>query len=105
MLYLLLAAWLLVGLLKMVWTFNVGGAPKQKSFVWALFVTSLTIVVAAPLQAAFIYGEGIPIAAVAWGLLLVQKHGFPIRASEARPLEPDGAGYAAMAGAERSRLG
>lgn len=104
-LYLLFAAWLLVGLLKIVQTFNAGGVPKQKSFVWALFVTCLTIVVAAPLQAAFIYGEGIPIAAVVWGFLLVQKHGFPGRAPDVRPLEPGGTGHATMARAQRLRSG
>jgi hypothetical protein len=103
-LYLLLATWLFVGLLKMVWAFNSGGAPQQKSFVWALFVTCLTIIVAAPLQAAFIYGEGIPIAAVAWGLLLAQKHGLPSRPPRSRALGPDDAGHVAIAGTEQRLL-
>lgn len=102
-LYGLLATWLLVGLLRMVWTPNATEA-AEGGFVWALVITCLGIVVAAPLQAVFIYGEGIPIAALAWGLLLVEKYGSQDRPPATQLSGSGGTRPAASADPERLRL-
>lgn len=102
LLYLLLAAWLLAGLLRMAWALDGGEAARQKSFVWALLITCLAIIVAAPLQATFIYGEGVALAAVAWGLVLSQRH----ESTGARSQQGRGAGRAvARPGLGELRLG
>lgn len=100
-LYLLFTAWLFVSLLKMLWSYDLDAEAEQRTFVWALFATCLTIIVAAPMQATFIYGEGIPIGAVAWGLVLAHKHGSPGRLRE----NPGGASRDALPGLRRPRLG
>jgi O-Antigen ligase len=98
-LYLIIATWLVVSLLRVVWNPDGGWAPRERTFVWALFVTCLTIIVATPLQASFIYSEGIPIAAVVWGILLARKHGLPRPAATPGVSEPESAGSKVAVGA------
>lgn len=74
-LYVVLVVWLCAALLKLLWAYA-GKLPlKESSFLWALFLVYLTFLVASPLQARFIYSEGVPIAAFSWGLLMAHRYG------------------------------
>lgn len=77
LLYLLFSAWLFANLLKLLWNCSYKASAEEHTFVWALFMVSLLFIIAAPLQAKFVYGDGLPIAAFSWGLLVAYKHGLP----------------------------
>ncbi len=77
-LYLVFVAWLCTNLLRLVWAYAAAGVgARQRIFVWALFVVCFTFLVASPLQARYIMpeGQGVPIGAVSWGLLMAYRHG------------------------------
>lgn len=83
-LYLSLAGWLCVSLLKMVWASKAGKTdPKQGAFLWALLVVCLGFLIASPLQARLVYGTGLPVGAFAWGLVMIHRHGTPAAAPPA----------------------
>jgi len=74
-LYLFLSGWLCVNLLKLLWYYAGKMDPKQRAFLWALFVICLSFFLASPLQGKFVYSTGLPIGAFAWGLLMANAHG------------------------------
>lgn len=77
-LYLVFVAWLCTNLLRLVWAHAAAGvSPKQRLFVWTLFIICFMFLVASPLQARYIIpqGQGLPIGAVSWGLLMAYRHG------------------------------
>jgi O-antigen ligase len=77
-LYLVFVAWLCMNLLRLVWAHAAAGAsPRQRLFVWTLFIVCFMFLVASPLQARYIVpqGQGLPIGAVSWGLLIAYSHG------------------------------
>lgn len=78
-LYLFFSLWTFLNLLKLMWTYVGNAAPEQRTLVWALLIICLSFLIASPIQAKFIYGEGVSIGAFAWGLLLAYKHGLPER--------------------------
>lgn len=76
--YLAFVAWLCTNLLRLVWTHaGAGAGPRQRLFVWTLFIICFVFLVASPLQARFVMpeGQGLPIGAVSWGLLMAYRHG------------------------------
>lgn len=96
-LYVLLAVWLCVGLLQLIWAYSGKIEPKQATFLWALFIVCLSFLVASPTQARFIYSTGLPIGAFAWGIVMAcrtslaatreyaQHHGIPAKIPKLRP--------------------
>lgn len=83
-LYICLGFYLVFGLLGLLKSELSGG--RFSPFLWALLVVCLTILIASPLQARFIYAGGIPVAALAWGLVMTGKHGlYSARVSGRRP--------------------
>lgn len=83
-LYLSLAGWLCVSLLKAVWASKAGKADaKQGAFLWALLVVCLGFLIASPLQARLVYGTGLPVGAFAWGLVMTRGRGDPAAAPPA----------------------
>lgn len=74
-LYLFLSGWLCINLLKLLWYYAGKMDPKQRAFLWALFVVCLSFFLASPLQGKFVYSTGLPIGAFAWGLLMAHAHG------------------------------
>lgn len=76
-LYLVFVAWLCTNLLRLVWAHAGSGvSPRQRLFVWTLFIVCFMFLVASPLQARYIIpqGQGLPIGAVSWGLLMAYRH-------------------------------
>jgi O-antigen ligase len=76
LLYVAFSAWLVVNLLKLLWTYT--GSPngvnsREKVFLWALFIIALTITFGSLVQARFIKVEGLSIAALSLGLLWSHK--------------------------------
>lgn len=83
-LYLSLAGWLCVSLLKAVWAGKANRAdPKQDAFLWALLVVCLGFLIASPLQARLVYGTGLPVGAFAWGVIMARGRGNPAAAPPA----------------------
>jgi len=74
-LYLLLVGWLCASLLRLMWAYAEKASAAQSTFLRTLFVVCLSLVVASPLQAKFIYGIGLPLGAFAWGLIMAHGHG------------------------------
>lgn len=77
-LYLVFVAWLCTNLLRLVWAYAAADvSPRQRLFVWTLFIVCFMFLVASPLQARYIIpqGQGLPIGAVSWGLLMAYRHG------------------------------
>lgn len=81
-LYVFLAVWLCLGLLRLLWAHTPArdgiASPKQRAFLWALFVVCLSFLVASPLQARLLYGTGLPLGAFAWGLIMAHRHGLSV---------------------------
>jgi hypothetical protein len=78
-LYIAFVTWLCVNLLKLVWACDNDTSSRQGAFVWTLFIISMAFLVTSPVQARFIFtaGQGLPIGALSWGLLMAYKHGPP----------------------------
>lgn len=75
-LYALVTAWLCVSLIRTMWFYAGRLSPPQKAFLWALLMTCLSFMFTSPLQARFIFGEGLFIGAFAWGLVMIYWHSF-----------------------------
>lgn len=73
-LYLAAVAWLCVGLIRLLWAYADRLDLAQRAFLWALFLVCLTFFLATPLQARFIFGEGLFIGAFVWGLMMTHTH-------------------------------
>lgn len=82
LLYLFFCGWLLVNLLRTLWTYGEEAHSAEWTFLWALFIIDLAIMVGSPIQARFIKPEGLAIAAFSLGLLMGRRH---------RPLDGSGA--------------
>ncbi len=92
-LYLFFSAWLFVNLLRILWASSTRVNVEERTFLWTLFMVSSLIIIASPVQAKFVYGDGLPIAAFAWGLLMSHKHGLStwrskLAAAKAPPRSP-----------------
>ena len=74
-LYLAFCAWLIANMLGLSWACRGGVGPADRTFLWVLSVACLTFVIVSPIQARFVYSEGLPVAAFCWGLLMAHKHG------------------------------
>lgn len=96
-LYLIFGVWLVANMLRLLWTYRGRVGPMDGIFVWALFIVSLTFLIISPIQARFIFSDGLPIAAFCWGLLMAHKHGpvaKPTSAFQASTAARRRAGYA-----------
>ena len=91
-LYLFFSLWLVVNLLRLLWACRGAAKPRQVAFVLALFIICLSFLIASPLQAKFIYDEGIGFGAFSWGLLLAYKYGLPRGSYDNLQLPPIGYG-------------
>lgn len=73
-LYVGFVAWLCISLLKMRWDYSGKMAPKHSAFIGALFMVCLVFIIVSPLQARFLYSQGLPIGSFCWGLLMAHGH-------------------------------
>ncbi|MGH3088385.1 MAG: O-antigen ligase family protein, partial [Rubrobacteraceae bacterium] len=78
-LYLAAVAWLCVGLIRLLWAYAERLDLAQRAFLWALFLMCLTFFMTTPLQARFIFGEGLFIGAFVWGLMMTHSHSLSTR--------------------------
>ena len=74
-LYLVFSWWIFMNLLRLLWVCRVTTEPRQVAFVLALTIISLSILIVSPLQAKYIYEEGVGFGAFSLGLLLAYKYG------------------------------
>jgi hypothetical protein len=82
LLYLYFCGWLLVNLLRTLWSYGEVAHGAEWTFLWALVIIDLAIMIGSPIQARFIKPEGLAIAAFSLGLLMGRQH---------RPLDGSGA--------------
>jgi O-Antigen ligase len=74
LLYLFFCGWLFVNLLRTLWSYGEGARSAEWTFLWALFIMDLAIMIGSPIQARFIKPEGLAIAAFSLGLLMGRQH-------------------------------
>ncbi|QIN83154.1 hypothetical protein GBA63_11245 [Rubrobacter tropicus] len=74
LLYLAFCAWLVPNMLGLIWAARGRVGSAETTFLWVLLVACLTFVIISPIQARFIYSEGLPLAAFCWGLLMAHRH-------------------------------
>ncbi|HET7270085.1 MAG TPA: O-antigen ligase family protein [Rubrobacter sp.] len=74
LLYLFFCGWLFVNLLRTLWSYGEGARSAEWTFLWALFIIDLAIMLGSPIQARFIKPEGLAIAAFSLGLLMGRQH-------------------------------
>lgn len=77
LLYMYLTVWLFLNMLKLFWKGVEDKGRDRNVFLWALLIICLTLLIASPVQAKFVYREGIVFAAFCWGLIMANKHGLP----------------------------
>ena len=90
LLYLVFCAWLVPNMLGLSWAGKGRVGQAEWTFLWVLLVACLTFVIISPIQARFIYSEGLPVAAFCWGLLMAHKH-VPVDAPQIPPRAPTAA--------------
>jgi O-antigen ligase len=78
-LYIFFSFWISITLLRLLWVCRDTTEQRQVAYVWTLSIISLAILIASPLQAKYIYEEGIGFGAFSLGLLLAYKYGLPRR--------------------------
>lgn len=77
-LYLGLVVWLCVSLTRLLWAYAGRLDPAQRAFLWTLFMVCLVFFFTTPLQARYIFGEGLFVGSFAWGLLMTHRHSLSI---------------------------
>jgi hypothetical protein len=73
-LYLFFCGWLFVNLLRTLWSYGEEAHSAEWTFLWALFMIDLAIMIGSPIQARFVKPEGLAIAAFSLGLLMGRQH-------------------------------
>ena len=75
-LYLGFCVWLVVNLLRLLWSYTDGAREAmstEKLFLWVLFIVCLTFALTSPVQARFVKTEGLAIAAFSVGLIVSNR--------------------------------
>jgi hypothetical protein len=75
LLYLFFCGWLFVNLLRTLWSYGEETHSAERTFLWALFIIDLAIMLGSPIQARFVKPEGLAIAAFSLGLLMGRPNG------------------------------